>query len=186
MFTNSQLMREAEGLKKFAYRLSRNSFDAEDLLQSTLLRAIEKKHLFDGSSNLFSWTSKIMYNLFVTDYRRKTKHETQFDPENYLKHESVEATQEVKMELKNVKRAMQTLSDDHKDVLVMVCVKGLQYARVAEILDIPVGTVRSRLSRAREALQYAMDNVSSGQNKAFYQERVLSIPEAYQIAAHAA
>lgn len=185
MFTNTQLMQEAEGLKKFAYRLSRNSFDAEDLFQSTVLRAIEKKELFDGSSNLFSWTSKIMYNLFVTDYRRKVKYETQYDPETYLNLESVEPTQEVKMELKNVKRAMQTLSDDHREVLVMVCVKGMQYAQVADMLNVPVGTVRSRLSRAREALNYALETVSPWGDSTDRQERVLSIPEAYQIA-HAA
>ncbi len=159
MFNNTDLLNENEKLFKFACKLTRNQSDADDLLQSTLLRAMEKGHLFEEGTNLFSWTSKIMYNLFVSAYRRRTKFETQYDPENYIERECVEASQEVKMELNEVNAAMQKISADHKEILVMVCVKGMQYSEVSEVLQIPVGTVRSRLSRAREALTVEMQNV---------------------------
>jgi RNA polymerase sigma-70 factor, ECF subfamily len=157
MFDSSVLIDEMENLRKFAFKLTRKPHDADDLLQATILRALEKKHLFQEGTSIFKWASKIMYNLFVSDYRRKVKFEAQYDPESYIERESVEASQEVKMELVRVQEAMDTLTEDHREILVMVCVKGLQYSEVSEILQIPVGTVRSRLSRAREALQTALD-----------------------------
>ena len=77
MFATQDLLEETEGLRKFALKLTKNVYDAEDLVQSTVLRALEKKELFQSGTNLFSWTSKIMYNMFVSNYRRKTKYETE-------------------------------------------------------------------------------------------------------------
>lgn len=156
MFKNSELLDEMEKLRRFAYKLCQNQHDAEDLLQSTILRAIEKKHLFKKDTNLFSWSSKIMYNLFVSAYRRKTKFETQYDPEPYLERESVKSTQEKKMEVRDIEDAMAHLGDDHREILYMICVNGMPYADVSKKLRIPLGTVRSRLSRARESLVAAM------------------------------
>ncbi len=156
MFSNTALIEHTDRLEKFAYKLTRNIDDAQDLVQSTLVRAIEKKHLFEAGSNLYSWTSKIMYNLFVSSYRRKTKFETQYDPEPYIEKQSIAANQDTMMEMQDVSNAMEELSAEHKEILVMVCVSGMQYAEVAEALNIPVGTVRSRLSRARESLQNIM------------------------------
>ena len=157
MFTQAQLITEMPKLRKFANKLTRNMAEAEDLTQSTLLRALEKQDYFETGTDLFKWTSKIMYNLFVTDYRRKTKFETQYDPESYIENRAVEADQDIKMELKAVNQAMSHMSDEHKEILVMVCVKGMQYQEVADLLNIPVGTVRSRLSRARNQLMSLME-----------------------------
>lgn len=179
MFNNNELVKESDKLRKFAYRLTRNTPDAEDLLQSTLLRAIEKKHLFEEGTNLFSWSSKIMYNQFVSAYRRKVKFETQYDPESFIERESIDATQDTTMELKDVDRAMDDISDEHREVLVMICAKGMRYAEVSEALQIPVGTVRSRLSRARESLQDAMSTAKMspamcGSNGLYTQARAIS------------
>jgi RNA polymerase sigma-70 factor (ECF subfamily) len=157
MFEQTAIITEMDKLRRFALRLTRNASDAEDLLQSTVLRALEKNHMFETGTDLFKWSSKIMFNLFVTDYRRKTKFETQYDPESYLERESVEADQDMKLELSRVQEAMRLLSTDHREILVLVCVKGMQYQEVSEMLQIPVGTVRSRLSRAREQLQALME-----------------------------
>lgn len=157
MFEQTAIINEMDKLRRFALRLTRNNNDAEDLLQSTVLRALEKNHMFETGTDLFKWSSKIMFNLFVTDYRRKTKFETQYDPESYLERESVEADQDVKIELNRVRAAMSVLSDDHREILMLVSIKGLQYQEVSEALQIPVGTVRSRLSRAREQLQNLLD-----------------------------
>ncbi len=162
MFKQAELIKEMDNLRKFACRLTNNPVEADDLLQSTVLRAIEKKDYFETGTNLFSWTSKIMFNLFVTDYRRKTKFESQYDPEPLIAARSVEADQQTKTELKAVSRAMELLSAEHKEILVLVCVKGMQYQEVADMLEIPVGTVRSRLSRARAQLTALMDTPKSG------------------------
>jgi RNA polymerase sigma-70 factor (ECF subfamily) len=161
MFTQSQLITEMPKLRKFANKLTRNTAEAEDLTQSTLLRALEKLDYFETGTDLFKWTSKIMYNLFVTDYRRKTKFETQYDPESYIENRAVDADQDIKLELKSVGHAMNQMSDEHKEILVMVCVKGMQYQEVADMLCIPVGTVRSRLSRARNQLMALMEGPQS-------------------------
>ncbi len=157
MFKEQALVKEMDNLRKFAIRLTRNPVEADDLLQSTVLRALEKKDYFQDGTDLFKWTSKIMFNLFVTDYRRKVKFESQYDPEDIIGSQSVEADQDTQSEVKAVGRAMEKLSDEHRDVLVMVCIKGMQYQEVADMLSVPVGTVRSRLSRARAQLVEVME-----------------------------
>lgn len=153
MFAQNALIAENARLHKFALRLTKNMADADDLLQSTCLRALEKANLFEEGTNLFSWTSKIMFNIFVSGYRRRVKFENQFDPEIHLERQSVAPTQEIEAELSNVKRAMMRLTANHRKILILICVQGRRYEEVSEILQIPVGTVRSRLSRARDSLQ---------------------------------
>jgi RNA polymerase sigma-70 factor (ECF subfamily) len=161
MFTQSELIAEMPKLRKFASKLTRNVSEAEDLLQSTLLRALEKKDYFETGTDLFKWSSKVMYNIFVTDYRRKVKFETQYDPEFHIENRSVDADQHTKLEVKVLAQAMNQLSTEHREILVLVCVKGLQYQEVADMLQIPVGTVRSRLSRARSQLIAMMEGPAS-------------------------
>lgn len=153
MFTHEELLKEAASLSKFAYKLTRNRDDADDLLQSTLATALDKQNQFEHGTNLFSWTSRIMFNAFVSAYRHNCRFETQYDPQWYIDQQSVEATQESEAELSLVFDAIMSLSEDHREILRMVCIDGMQYNEVAEQLIIPVGTVRSRLSRAREGLQ---------------------------------
>jgi len=93
----------------------------------------------------------------VTDYRRKTKFETQYDPESIIERQSIDASQERELELSRVREAMKQLSPEHRKILVLVCIKGLKYKEVSNFLHIPVGTVRSRLARARDNLQYIME-----------------------------
>lgn len=162
MFKEQALVKEMDNLRKFAIRLTRNPVEADDLLQSTVLRALEKKDYFQDGTDLFKWTSKIMFNLFVTDYRRKVKFESQYDPEDIIGSQSIDADQDSQSELKAVGRAMEKLSEEHRDVLVMVCIKGMQYQEVADMLDVPVGTVRSRLSRARAQLTELMEAGEGG------------------------
>lgn len=158
MFADTELLEQQENLKKFALKLTRNESNADDLLQATLLRALEKKELFNEGTNLFSWTSRIMYNMFVSNWRRKVKFESQYDPEPYINAETTEASQDVKMELASVNEAMKELNDEHKEVMIMVCVQGMPYQDVADELNIPIGTVRSRLSRARTQLQQVLES----------------------------
>ncbi len=152
MFTHNELVHEMDGLKKFALKLTRQESDADDLTQSTVLKAMEKNYLFQDDTNLFKWTSKIMYNLFISDYRRKTKFETQYDLEDYLEQRGTKETQEIEVEFQEVCEAMKNLSSEHYEILSLICIKGMSYAEVSEFLQIPAGTVRSRLFRARENL----------------------------------
>jgi RNA polymerase sigma-70 factor (ECF subfamily) len=161
MFTHAELMSQRAGLHRFAFQLARNAPDADDLLQATLLRAMEKMHLFQPGTSLFKWGSKIMYNLFVSEYRRKVRFQTQYDPEYYIDGMSQSASQESHMELSEVNDAMQRLTPEHREVLILIAVYGMRYDDVAKTLQIPVGTVRSRLSRARQSLDALLNESKS-------------------------
>jgi len=160
MFAQNDLILEIGKLQRFSMRLTRNRPDADDLVQSTCLRALEKADYFKDGPNLFSWTSKIMYDLFVSGYRRRVKFESQYDPEPYLEKQSVMPVQDTTMELSDVQRAMNQLSKNYRNILTLTCVEGRRYKEVSKILDIPLGTVRSRLSRARTQLQLNMNKTS--------------------------
>jgi RNA polymerase sigma-70 factor (ECF subfamily) len=153
MYRDVDLIKEMPKLKKFALRLAGNASDAEDLVQMTVLRALEKREMFAQDTNIFKWSAKIMFNLFVTEYRKKKRFETQYDPEHYIASLSVDATQERDIDLARMHQAMSRLSPAHREILIMVCIRNLQYQEVSELLQIPVGTVRSRLARARDSLQ---------------------------------
>ena len=142
MFTHDELLKATPALSKFAYKLTRNRDDAEDLLQSTIVTALDKQDHFEQGTNLFSWSSRIMFNAFVSSYRHNARFETQFDPQVYIDQEIVEATQDHETDFGLVMTAMLSLSEDHREILRMVCIEGMQYAEVSETLQIPVGTVR--------------------------------------------
>lgn len=162
MFTNDELMTESEKLMKFAHKLTQNHHDAEDLLHSTIERALMKKHLYKQDTNLFGWTSKIMYNLFITKVRRRNKFETKFDPENYINTQQVAANQDIKAEYREVSEAIDTLPKKHKQILKMIFVSGNKYEDVSKKLNIPIGTVRSRVSRARNNLKETLQMDAPG------------------------
>lgn len=162
MFKQEALIAEMDKLRKFSLRLTKNTHNAEDLLQSTMLRALEKNEQFQSGTNLFSWTSKMMFNLFVSGYRQKRKYETQYDPEHYIDQMSVRPTQEAHVDLVTVGESMKRLSAEHREVLLLVSVHGLRYEEIAAKLKIPGGTVRSRLARARTHLQGLLNPVPCG------------------------
>jgi RNA polymerase sigma-70 factor (ECF subfamily) len=125
MFAQSALIAETGKLRRFALRLTGNKADADDLVQLTWLRALEKAHRFKDGTNLFGWTSKIMFNLFATAYNRRTKFESQYDPEPYLEKTSVAAMQEIGVELANLKSALTKRSAGHREIIFLVCVKDM-------------------------------------------------------------
>lgn len=160
MLNHQELVQEINSLKRFALKLTRNHSDADDLLQTTLLKSLEHRASFQRGTHVFGWTSRILYNTFVSQYRHRVRFECPLDPQVFIDQQEVGAAQESSMELCLVLRALKSLSAEHQEILQMACIDGLAYAEVAELLDIPVGTVRSRLSRARAALQDAL-NISA-------------------------
>ena len=153
MFEQKKIVCEMDSLRKFALRLTKNRSDAEDLVQSTVMRALEKSDYFQDGTNLFSWSSKIMFNIFVSQYRHKNKFETQYDSAPYIEKMVAGPSQEACTDLAIVREGMGRLSKEHREILTLVCIQGMHYEEVAEQLKVPVGTVRSRLSRARQQLQ---------------------------------
>lgn len=157
MFDQKDIIPEMEKLRRFARRLTRDAGNADDLLQSTLLRALEKRDYFEEGTNLFGWMSKIMFNIFASQYRRTKKFEAPSRRDDYMDGFSMDAPQEACTDLAIVRDSMKRMSAEHREILTMIAVRGLQYEEVAHLLKIPVGTVRSRLSRARALLRDALE-----------------------------
>lgn len=141
-------------LKRFALSLCRQADIADDLVQITCERAIRARHQFDPATRLEAWLFRILRNAWIDMLRRDAArgeavdiHETpQPDPLNSA------ARAEDRLTLHAVQLAMRNLTEDQRAVLHLVCVEGLSYAETAQALDVPKGTVMSRLSRARRAL----------------------------------
>lgn len=163
MFSQDALTTERDRLYRFALRLTRHPSDAEDLVQSTMLRALEKRSYFQEGTNLFNWTSRVMFNIFVSQYRREkriaARHEAAFTEAQV----TTQPAQETVTDLSHMRDCMKRLSKPHREMLVMVCISGLQYEEVSQRLRIPVGTVRSRLSRARNELQHLLQSNAGAQ-----------------------
>jgi len=141
--------------RAYALSLTRNRAAAEDLVQDTAVRVLTQSKQFDGS-NFASWSNMILRNRFIDDCRRARFRSSSVDdvPATAV---AQEATQELAVELDETLRALEDLPPNFRKILVLKCVHGLSYEHTARRLKIPLGTVRSRLSRARAELLATVD-----------------------------
>jgi RNA polymerase sigma factor (sigma-70 family) len=136
-------------LRRFCFSLTNSPHDADDLLQGTLERILRKG--VPPDAELAKWAFRVCRNLWIDEYRaRKVRQTAAWDPE-LAEQLEVDGEREMlsRIELDEVCRAMNQLPDDQHLVLSMVAIQGLSYQGVAQALDIPVGTVMSRVARAR-------------------------------------
>jgi RNA polymerase sigma-70 factor (ECF subfamily) len=141
-------------LRRFAHGLSRNSADADDLTQMTIERALRSKAQWQPGSRLDSWLYKIMRNLWIDTVRsrgRKEKLEAPADEAETLGHDP-RAGIEASIDLQRVMAAMDQLPGEQREVIALILIEGFGYREAAELLDLPIGTVSSRLVRGRTAL----------------------------------
>ena len=141
-------------LKRFALSLCRKPDVAEDLVQMTAERAFRARDRFDPSTRLEAWLFRILRNAWIDMLRRDAKRGESVDIHETPQPDPLDSAAQTddRLMLQAVQVAMATLPDDQRAVLHLVCVEGLSYAETAQTLDIPRGTVMSRLSRARIAL----------------------------------
>jgi len=148
---------EIPRLRRYARALTRNTAKADDLVQSSLVRALEKQHLWQPGSNLRAWLFTILHNQHVNDVRHSLREGSLGSVEDVEPVWRVEPVVDASLQLRDLRRGINTLSHEQREVLLLVGLEGMRYEQVADILGIPVGTVRSRLSRARTALRLLMD-----------------------------
>jgi RNA polymerase sigma-70 factor, ECF subfamily len=147
-------------LRRYARVLTGEATRADDLVQETLARAWEKRRLWAAGTDLRAWLFTIMHNVFVNQ-RALAKREAGNvsldgdDDGNTAWQIPVRATQQTRVELIEVLREVGRLPVDQRAVLILAAVEELRYEEIATVLSIPVGTVMSRLSRAREKLRRA-------------------------------
>jgi RNA polymerase sigma-70 factor (ECF subfamily) len=149
-------------------RLTRNPQDAEDLVQEAYLRAYRGFSGFKEGTNLRAWMYRILTNTFINNYRKKQRQPVTVADEDIedwylydkLGESGVEASAETevleKIPDEDVQRALEDLPENFRIAVLLADVEGFSYKEIAEILDIPIGTVMSRLHRGRKALQKAL------------------------------
>ena len=140
-------------LRRYARALTRNADRADDLVQDCLERAIRKQRLWAPTGALQSWLFKILLNLYRNDARSARRRGDHVPIESLLVEPSTPAPQPGRIALAEMSRAIDALPDEQREVLLLVALEGVSYQEGAGILGIPVGTLMSRLSRARTALR---------------------------------
>jgi RNA polymerase sigma-70 factor (ECF subfamily) len=140
-------------LRRYARGLTGRADSADDLVQDTLERVIKRFDQFQAGTNLRAWTFAILHNVHCDQYRRAARRGIEIPIENAPDRVSSRSEHADQLYLRDFKRAFQRLSFAHRPVLLLGGVEGLNYEQIAEMLDIEVGTVKSRMSRARDTLR---------------------------------
>jgi RNA polymerase sigma-70 factor (ECF subfamily) len=149
---------EVPYLRRFARALTGDAALADDLVQDCIERALRKQHLFDETRKLRTWLFTIMRNLYISDLRRSAR--DIFDKsvdEMFSGEDAVKPEQESRLAMADVAIALDRLPAAHREVLLLVALEDMSYREVAEIIGVPVGTVMSRLSRARGSLRTMLE-----------------------------
>jgi RNA polymerase sigma-70 factor, ECF subfamily len=154
----SRLTAEIPYLRRFARGLAGDAALADDLVQDCLERALAKEHLYDPARPLRAWLYAVLRNLYVSGLRRKgrsgvVKSVDDLAPEE----EAVAGEQEDHAAVRSIVEALDRLPHLHREVILLVALEDMSYREVAEIIGVPVGTVMSRLSRARGVLRTILD-----------------------------
>ena len=139
-------------LRRFAHALSRNPVDADDLAQATVERALRSRDQWQPGTRLDSWTYRIMRNLWIDTARSRSRKDKVEAPPEEAERVGESGGMEAAAELAQVMEAMHQLPDEQREVVALILVEGYGYREAAELLDLPIGTVSSRLVRGRTAL----------------------------------
>ena len=140
-------------LSRYARSLTRDAPDAEDLVHDALVRAYDRRHSFRPDGDLRRWLFAVLHNTFIDGARRRRVEQSRLDAAAAGAPQSSEPDQEHAAEVARVRGAFASLPADQRAVLHLVVSEGLSYQEAAQVLDLPIGTVMSRLARGRAALR---------------------------------
>jgi RNA polymerase sigma factor (sigma-70 family) len=140
-------------LRRYARSLTRDEAHAEDLVQDTLVRAYEGRGSFRSGGNLRGWLLSILHNTFIDHRRRHVAEFRRLEQAAELANTAAMPDQESRVRLQQVQAAFMSLPDEQRAALHLVAIEGLSYQEAASALKIPVGTLMSRLGRARSSLR---------------------------------
>ena len=153
---HQELERVILKLHQYAFALTRDGDRADDLVQSTIVRALEKRELSQDGTDLRAWLFTIMHNHYVNMVRRAMRDETTIDIEQMSSSLVANTDPTASRQLRELENALARLPAEQREVILLVGLEGMSYETAAEVLSVPVGTVRSRLSRGRDALRRLM------------------------------
>jgi len=171
---DSEVIPHLSSLKSFALKMTNDADESEDLIQDTLLKAFRFFDKFEKGTNAKAWLFQIMKNSFINNYRKTTKEPFKVDYDDVQNFYETIKSEDVKTQHyendafsdvldDEIAKALSILPDDFRTVVFLSDIEGYTYEEIADFIDCPVGTVRSRLHRARKMLyalllQYAQEN----------------------------
>ena len=162
---DKEFMPHIDSMYNFAFRLTNDEDDANDLVQDTYMKAFRFINSFQEGTNAKAWLLRILKNSFINDYRKKSKEPSKVDYQevetvyNSTEDAEFESTSDLRIEAvqdmigDEVAMALNGLPVDFRTVIILCDIEGFTFEEMAKILDIPIGTVRSRLHRARNLLK---------------------------------
>ncbi len=169
-----EALQYARQLYSAAMRMTRNPADAEDLVQETYLKAYRAFHTFEEGTNLKAWLYRILTNTFINKYRKESRRPSEVDlgdVEDLYMYRRIGSSGELSRTTEDrvldglveedIKRAVEDLPENFRIPVLLADLEGFSYKEIAEILDIPIGTVMSRLHRGRKAMQKALWDYAS-------------------------
>lgn len=139
-------------LRRYARALTGSPARADDLVQDTLERAFAKWHLWRTGTNLRAWLFAIMHNVFINQLEA-TRRDREAVPLDDAPESSVAPQHDGVLAIRDLASALERIPEEQREVLLLVALEEMKYEQVAEVLHVPIGTVMSRLSRAREKLR---------------------------------
>lgn len=146
------LAREAPRLRRFAIALTGNVDRGDDLLQDTLERALRKRRLWRRTGSVKNWLFKLLYRLYLNQRERERVERNALTTVESREMRVTPASQEGHVEMLNIAAALRELPTDQREAVILVGLEGLAYDEAADVLGVPIGTLKSRLYRGREAL----------------------------------
>lgn len=154
--TDQLIAEQIPKLRRYARALLGDPIRADDLVQEALVRGLSRSHLWQTGTDIRAWMFTILHNVYVNSQRqRRIRQDDQELPEDHPEM-ATPPNQERSLEVRDLARALHQLPAPQREVVLLVGLEGMNYKQVAAVLDIPIGTVMSRLHRGREALRRLM------------------------------
>lgn len=144
-------------LRRYARALTQDKERADDLVQDALERALTKVELWKRGTDLRAWLFTVLHNVYINNLKKHHRGGEHVPFEVTMAHEGYADTQLVEVELKECLAAMDRLPLEQREVMILVALEEMSYAQVADVVGAPIGTVMSRLSRARHNIRKLMD-----------------------------
>lgn len=140
-------------LTRYAWVLTRDAVAADDLVHDCLTRAFGKMHLWEQGTDLRAWLFTILHHIHISQTRRNARQRASIELQKSHRSSAQSPNQTVRLELRDLERALAKLPEEQRLVILLVGLEGMGYDEAASVVNIPVGTVRSRVARGRETLR---------------------------------
>lgn len=148
-----QIEAQIPRLRRYAMALTRDAAAADDLVQDCMVRALSKQHLWKEGTDVRAWLFTILHNQYVNTIRRSARESAAVAVDDIESSLTCEACQGERLKIRDLDRALAKIPHGQRAAILLVGAEGLTYGTAAELLGVPAGTVRSRISRGRETLR---------------------------------